>query len=205
MIDSEWLETARLTPGRVLVECGPDQVKTRGGIYLSDLTERRQMWGLVVEGSTEEFGPGDWVAFHRWAGEIFEADGSAWCVVRESDVIAVINASLPRPVGRYVCLTPIDTRVRVTAGGIHVAETGWLHAVDPYGDEGEQDVSLAVEERPTNRGRVVAVGAGVVEEIPPGSEAVMAEWAGTELNLAGTEYLFVREADVLGIVCERSM
>ena len=64
------------------------------------------------------------------------------------------------------------------------------------------------KEKP-QRGRVVAVGKGKIREdgtiqpldLKEGDEILFGKYAGNEIKIEGSEYLIMREDDVLGVVC----
>jgi len=89
-----------------------------------------------------------------------------------------------------VKLKPLADRVIVeaaqaeekTAGGIIIPDTA--------------------KEKP-QRGKVVAVGNGKKDEpltVKVGDEVLYGKYAGTEINVAGKEYLIMRESDIFAIV-----
>ena len=94
-----------------------------------------------------------------------------------------------------VAVRPLHDRLLVrrmqedekTAGGLFIPDTA--------------------KEKP-QRGKVVAVGKGRVTEdgktlpleVKEGDEVLFSKYSGTELKLDGSEYLMIREEDVLGIV-----
>jgi chaperonin GroES len=58
------------------------------------------------------------------------------------------------------------------------------------------------KEKP-QRGVVVAVGPGKVDEpttVKVGDNVLYGKYSGTELNIGGTDYLMMRESDLLAIV-----
>ncbi|ANQ47897.1 co-chaperone GroES [Flammeovirga yaeyamensis] len=58
------------------------------------------------------------------------------------------------------------------------------------------------KEKP-QKGTVVAVGNGTKDEpltVKVGDTVIYGKYSGTELNLDGTDYLMMREADILAIV-----
>lgn len=58
------------------------------------------------------------------------------------------------------------------------------------------------KEKP-QRGIIVAVGSGtkdVVMEVKAGDEVLYGKYAGTELNVDGTDYLIMKQSDILAIV-----
>ncbi|MFD1066902.1 co-chaperone GroES [Oceanobacillus locisalsi] len=64
----------------------------------------------------------------------------------------------------------------------------------------------SAKEKP-QEGEVIAVGAGRVEngervtlEVSEGDHIIFSKFAGTEVNYAGTEYLILRENDILAVI-----
>jgi chaperonin GroES len=58
------------------------------------------------------------------------------------------------------------------------------------------------KEKP-QKGKVVAVGPGKVDEpvtVKIGDEVLYGKYAGTEINIEGTDYLMMRESDILAVV-----
>lgn len=58
------------------------------------------------------------------------------------------------------------------------------------------------KEKP-QRGKVVAVGNGKKDEpltVKEGDEVLYGKYAGTEITIEGTDYLIMRESDILAIV-----
>lgn len=57
-------------------------------------------------------------------------------------------------------------------------------------------------------GEVVAVGSGTRQEsgnvlpldVKPGDRILFGKWSGTEIKVAGEEYLVMKESDIMGIV-----
>jgi chaperonin GroES len=89
-----------------------------------------------------------------------------------------------------VNITPLHDRVVVkadaaeqkTAGGIIIPDTA--------------------KEKP-QRGTVVAVGSGKKDEpmtVKAGDAVLYGKYAGTEINIEGTDYLIMRESDILAVI-----
>ena len=58
------------------------------------------------------------------------------------------------------------------------------------------------KEKP-QRGSIVAVGSGKKDEpvtVKVGDKVLYGKYAGTELNIDGTDYLIMRESDILAIL-----
>ena len=58
------------------------------------------------------------------------------------------------------------------------------------------------KEKP-QRGIIVAVGSGtkdITMEVKAGDEVLYGKYAGTELNIDGTDYLIMKQSDILAIV-----
>jgi len=87
---------------RVLVERQAAEDKTSGGIVLPDNAKEKPQIGLVQavgEGKPDKNGkrrplqvkPGDKVYFTSWAGEDYKPAGENLLVLREEDIMAIIE------------------------------------------------------------------------------------------------------------------
>lgn len=91
-----------------------------------------------------------------------------------------------RPLQDRILVKRVDEEAK-TSGGIIIPDTA--------------------KEKP-QEGKVVAVGAGKVAddgkvtplEVKKGDRVLFSKYAGTEVNIEGTEHLIIREDDVLGIL-----
>lgn len=92
-----------------------------------------------------------------------------------------------RPLHNYVLLTRIEEENK-TAGGIIIPDTA--------------------KEKPV-RGRVVAVGDGLIENgqkipmsVKPDDVVLFAKWAASvnEVKIDGKDYVLIKESDILGIL-----
>ncbi len=92
-----------------------------------------------------------------------------------------------KPLGDRLVIEPSDDDVEKSAGGIYIPDTA--------------------KEKP-QKGKIVAAGPGrttedgtlVKLEVKTGDTVIYSKYAGTEYNEDGTEYLIVRESDVLATV-----
>ena len=92
-----------------------------------------------------------------------------------------------KPLNNYVLVQRIEEENK-TAGGIIIPDTA--------------------KEKPS-RGRVIAVGDGIFENgnrvpmtVKVGDTVLFAKWASSanEVKIDGTEYVLVKESDILGII-----
>jgi chaperonin GroES len=91
-----------------------------------------------------------------------------------------------QPLGDRVLVEPLEAEEK-TAGGIVIPDTA---------KEKQQ------------RGKVVAVGKGRTNEegkvspleVKVNDQVLFGRYAGTEVKIAGTEYLIIKEDDILGII-----
>ena len=89
-----------------------------------------------------------------------------------------------KPLGNRVVIEPMDSDEQISAGGIYIPDTA--------------------KEKP-QEGKVVAVGPGKLNEdgsrteleVSVGAIVVYSKYAGTEYKQGDTEYLIVREDDIL--------
>lgn len=88
-----------------------------------------------------------------------------------------------KPLGDRVLIEPTAAE-EVTLGGIIIPDSA--------------------KEKPL-KGKVLAVGQGTKDEemmLKEGDTVLYGKYAGTELELEGTKYLMMRQADVLAVVTE---
>ena len=91
-----------------------------------------------------------------------------------------------RPLHDRVVVRRIEEETK-TAGGIIIPDTA--------------------KEKPM-QGEVIAVGAGARDEsgkivaldVKKGDRVLFGKWSGTEVKIDGTEYLIMKESDIMGIV-----
>jgi chaperonin GroES len=86
-----------------------------------------------------------------------------------------------KPLGDRLVVEPVEQE-EMTASGLVLPETA--------------------KEKP-QKGIVVAVGTGKKDEpmtVKTGDAVLYGKYSGTEINIEGTEYLIMREADILAIV-----
>ena len=87
---------------RVLVRRVEPEAKTVGGIIIPDTAQEKPMEGEVVAvgpGARDEKGvvhaldvkPGDRVLFAKWSGSELKLDGEELMVMKESDILGVIE------------------------------------------------------------------------------------------------------------------
>ncbi len=89
-----------------------------------------------------------------------------------------------KPLGNRVVIEPMESDVQISAGGIYIPDTA--------------------KEKP-QEGKIVAVGPGKLNEdgsrteleVSVGDIVVYSKYAGTEYKQGDTEYLIVREDDIL--------
>ena len=86
-----------------------------------------------------------------------------------------------KPLADRVLVEPLEAETK-TASGIIIPDTA--------------------KEKP-QRGTVVAVGPGKKDDpttVKPGDVVLYGKYSGTELNVEGSDYLMMRESDILAIV-----
>ena len=91
-----------------------------------------------------------------------------------------------RPLHDRVLVEPLDAEEK-TAGGIIIPDTA--------------------QEKPME-GRVIATGAGargddgkvVALDVKSGDRILYGKWSGTEVKVDGTDYLIMKESDIMGVI-----
>lgn len=89
-----------------------------------------------------------------------------------------------------VKIQPIADRVLVEAAAAEEKTAGGIIIPD------------TAKEKP-QRGKVIAVGIGKKDEpmtVKAGQTVLYGKYSGTEINLDGTDYLIMRESDILAII-----
>ena len=87
---------------RVLIQVLDSSEKTAGGIIIPDTAQEKPQEGQIVavgSGSKSEDGKvtpldlkaGDIVLFGKWSGTEVKIDGEELCIMKESDIMGVIN------------------------------------------------------------------------------------------------------------------
>ncbi|MBR6304387.1 MAG: co-chaperone GroES [Paludibacteraceae bacterium] len=82
---------------RVLIKAASAPEKTVGGIIIPDDPKEKPMRGEVIavgNGTKDEpmvLKAGDQVLFGKWAGTEFELDGEKFQIMKQSDILAIIQ------------------------------------------------------------------------------------------------------------------
>jgi chaperonin GroES len=87
---------------RILVKRVDEETKTAGGLYIPDSAKEKPQEGLVVSvgnGKLQEDGSlrkldikaGDKVLFNKYSGNDIKIDGTEHLILREDDILAVIE------------------------------------------------------------------------------------------------------------------
>ena len=82
---------------RVLIEPAPAETKTIGGIIIPDTAKEKPLQGTVVavgKGTKDEemvLKEGDTVLYGKYAGTELEFEGKKYLMMRQSDVLAVVE------------------------------------------------------------------------------------------------------------------
>ena len=89
---------------RVLVKRVEEESKTRGGIIIPDTAKEKPQEGEVLAvgpGARDEHGkrveldvkPGDRILFGKWSGTEVKVDGDDLIIMKESDILGVVDKS----------------------------------------------------------------------------------------------------------------
>ena len=82
---------------RVLIKPADAEVKTAGGIIIPDSAKEKPLKGTVIatgNGSKDEemlVKAGDTVLYGKYAGTELEADGEKYLMMRQSDILAIVE------------------------------------------------------------------------------------------------------------------
>lgn len=120
------------------------------------------------------------------AGTIF-VDG---CCLPSQAFIKIKTTKINTIMAKKVSITPLHDRVIVKAAAAEEKSAGGIIIPD------------TAKEKP-QRGVVVAAGPGKKDEpvtVKAGDTVLYGKYAGTEIQIEGSEYLIMRESDILAIV-----
>jgi chaperonin GroES len=92
---------------RVVVRRVEEDTKTKGGIIIPDTAQEKPMQGEIIAvgpGGRDEASKlipidvkaGDVVLFGKWSGTEVKLDGVEYLIMKESDIMGVIEAKMPR-------------------------------------------------------------------------------------------------------------
>ena len=92
---------------RVVIRRIEGEEKTKGGIIIPDTAQEKPMQGEVIAvgpGGRDESGklvpidlkPGDTVLFGKWSGTEVKIEGEELLIMKESDIMGVIENKIPR-------------------------------------------------------------------------------------------------------------
>ena len=82
---------------RVLIKPAEAEVKTAGGIIIPDSAKEKPLKGTVIatgKGTKDEemlVKAGDTVLYGKYAGTELEADGEKYLMMRQSDILAIVE------------------------------------------------------------------------------------------------------------------
>lgn len=82
---------------RVLIEPAPAETKTIGGIIIPDTAKEKPLQGTVVavgQGTKDEemiLKEGNQVLYGKYAGTELEHEGKKYLIMRQSDVVAILD------------------------------------------------------------------------------------------------------------------
>lgn len=88
---------------RVVIKLVDEETRTKGGIIIPDTAQEKPMEGEIIAvgpGARDENGKiaplhvkaGDRVLFGKWSGTEVKIDGVAYLIMKETDVMGVIEA-----------------------------------------------------------------------------------------------------------------
>ena len=82
---------------RVLIKPAEAEMKTAGGIIIPDSAKEKPLKGIVIatgNGTKDEemlVKAGDTVLYGKYAGTELEADGEKYLMMRQSDILAIVE------------------------------------------------------------------------------------------------------------------
>ena len=108
---------------RVLIKRVEEEAKTKGGIIIPDTAKEKPQEGEVIavgSGARDEDGKcvpmdvkaGDRILFGKWSGTEVKIDGEELLVMKESDIMGVIEVRAAKPVVKAVSKTVAKAKAR---------------------------------------------------------------------------------------------
>jgi chaperonin GroES len=182
---------------RVLIRRLGAEEESAGGVIIPDTAKEKPMEGEVIAtgpGTRNELGQiveldvreGDRILFGKWSGTEVRLGGDDLLIMKESDVMGLLQANRFRPLNDRVLIRRLGVEEK-SAGGVIIPDTA--------------------KEKPME-GEVIATGPGarnelgqIVElDVREGDRILFGKWSGTEVRLGGDDLLIMKESDVMGIV-----
>ncbi|XP_060188527.1 20 kDa chaperonin, chloroplastic-like [Lycium barbarum] len=185
---------------RVLVKIKTAEEKTVGGILLPVSAQSKPNGGEVVAvgeghsaGKTKvdiSVKTGAQIIYSKYAGTEVEFDGSKHLILKEDDIVGVLETDDVKdlqPLNDRV-LIKVDVAEEKTAGGLLLTE--------------------AAKEKPSI-GTIIAVGPGSIDEegtrkplpVSQGNTVLYSKYAGNEFKGAdGSDYIVLRASDVMAVL-----
>lgn len=187
---------------RVLVKIKAAEEMTLGGILLpSTAVTKPQSGEVVAVGEGRTLGKnkveisldlGTKVVYSKYAGTELEFDGSSHLILREDDIVGILESDDIKD------LKPLNDRVLIkvavaedkTAGGLLLTETA--------------------KEKPSI-GTVIAVGPGSLDEegkrkplsVSPGNTVLYSKYAGNDFKGSdGSDYLAIKAPEIMAVLSE---
>lgn len=97
--------------------------------------------------------------------------------------------------GKEISVRPLHDRILVKRMAEEEKTAGGLFIPDTAKEKPQRGQIVA-----TGKGRVTEDGKVLPLEVKSGDKILFSKYAGTELKLDGSEYLMMREEDILGII-----
>jgi len=174
---------------RVFVKVDVSTPVSTGGILLPTSAQKKSTQGEVMSlGEAKSVKAGDKVVYSKYAGTEVAVDGSDFVLLKEEDIIGVLNSD------NITDLLPLGDRVLIEVAEVADTTSGGLL------------LTSASSEKPS-LGKVVAVGSGRVDEktqevvtpnVQTGSTVLYSKYSGTDF--AGNDdkqYIVVKESDII--------
>jgi len=174
---------------RVFVKVDISTPVSTGGILLPSSAQKKPTQGEVVSlGDAKSIKAGDKVVYSKYAGTEVAVDGSEYVLLKEEDVIGILNSE------SITDLLPLGDRVLIEVAEAEDTTSGGLL------------LTSASSEKPT-LGKVVAVGSGRVDDktqevvkpnVQTGSTVLYSKYSGTEFSGENDQqFIVVKESDII--------
>jgi len=185
---------------RVLIKLKQAEEKTQGGILLPATSQKKPEGGEVVAlGDAKTVGKtqiplsvplGANIVYSKWAGTEIEFNGVNHLLVKEDDIVGVLDTDDIKD------LKPLNDRVLIKVAVAEEKTSGGLLLTE------------SAKEKPSI-GTIIAVGPGAYDEegkrkpmsVTAGNTVLYSKFAGNEFKSGdGSEYVTLRVSDVLAVL-----
>lgn len=168
----------------IIVQTDPKKERTAGGIYIPEPSQGNEPVeaGMVIDRGSSDLKNGERILYSKMACSVVEKEGSKYRIIATENIyINISNPNNMTPLHDRVVVKPSEQE-EVTKGGIIIPDNA--------------------KEKPL-QGTVIAAGPGKIDEpmtVKKGDTVLYGKYVGTEVTIEETDYLIMKESDILAIL-----